>query len=94
MRTDWADEFEIPIHILFSADSYMLNKFYDYLNYESKEYLHNQMPKLNPKQSVYSNNDDYFRYAFNIFKNTLVLIKENQDSAQITDLWNVEWYEI
>ena len=94
MTTDWADEFEVPVQVLFSADSYMLSKFYDYLNDESKEFLHSKMPKLSPKQSVYSNNADQFRYAFNIFKNTLVLIKENQDSAQITDLWNVEWYEI
>lgn len=94
MATDWADEIEIPIHILFNADSYILNKFYDFLNNESKEILHRKMPRLTVDQSIYLNNVDYFRYAFNIFKNTLVLIKENQDSARITDLWKIEWYEI
>lgn len=95
MKTDWGDQIEIPTHILFSADSYMLNKFYNFLNDESKELLHRKMPKLTPKQSVYSgDSDDYFRYAFNIFENTLVLIKENQESALIGDLWKVEWYEI
>lgn len=93
MTTHWADEIEIPIRILFSSDSYILNKFYGFLNDESKEFLHRKMPKLNAEQSIYLNDLDYFRYAFNIFKNTLVLIKENQDSAQITDLWKVEWYE-
>ncbi|UZR96793.1 hypothetical protein [Chondrinema litorale] len=94
ITTDWRDEIEIPIHVLFSADSYMLNKFYNYLNDKSKEFLHKKMPKLDAKQSVYLNGTDYYKYAFNIFKSTLVLINVNGESALISDLWKVEWYEI
>jgi hypothetical protein len=90
INTRWNQRIEFYPGFLRFANSVIIRRFIDMMSVEDQEKLKNEVSDIDFDQPVSFVTD--IKYAYGIIDNTLILIREQNRTFTITNLWRTEWY--